>query len=58
MKRLGIEVAFSKGKVVKPIVEYAWNGMPSGSGRNYWLTTLQGYALKFNPTHLLTLFPP
>ncbi len=46
---MGIEVVALQGKVVKPIVECAWDGMPSGGGRNSRLTTLWGYTLKLNP---------
>jgi hypothetical protein len=32
------------------VVHYNPKGRPIGGGRNNWLTTLQGYATKFDPT--------
>jgi len=49
MNRLGIEMAELHGKDVKPIVHFNPLGRPIGGGKCTWLTTLRGYALKFNP---------
>jgi hypothetical protein len=50
MKRLRIEVATYQGKDVTPVVHCSPKGRLVGGGRNSWLTTFQGYAIKLNPT--------
>jgi hypothetical protein len=49
MKWLGIELV-NQGKDSVHVVHCTSNGRPCGGGKTMWLTTLQGYALKLNPT--------
>lgn len=49
MKRLRIKVATYQGKHVTLVVYCGPKGKLVGGGRNSWLTTLLGYALKLNP---------
>jgi len=49
MKWLGIELV-GQGNDGIHVVHCTSNGRPCGGGKSMWLTTLRGYALKFNPT--------